>query len=92
MRLNNFIREAEEKEEKDPAIEDINRIVDTVKMAVSSSQMNGAVKQAAAMSKLYGGDWLSKLEKAMGEFIKQDTIDRFIEYTKDFSERLDHIK
>lgn len=94
MRLNTYLNEEEEVAgaEKDPAQDDIKKIVDAVKMATDANKMNGTVKQAAAMSKIHPSGWLKSLKKALLVDIESDTVEKFIKFTEDFAETLTHIK
>lgn len=90
MKFKKFISEVAEVVSDDEA--DLQRIVDGAKAAVSKSQINGIVQQAGNMYKLYGDEWLERLEKALRVDIVPDFVDRFIEYTKNFSLKMGHLK
>ena len=96
MRFNIYLNEEDEvkdaPEEKDPAQEDIKKIVNGVKMATDANKMNNFVKQAAAMYKVYGNGWLPSLKKALLVDIVPETVERFIKYVEEFAETLTHIK
>lgn len=88
-----------EKEEKTPEqeaeeqkVKDIESIVDSVKNATDKNQMNNAVKQTAALYKQYGEEWLTQFKKALSVDITPEIVERFMEYVKNFSEKLIHIK
>lgn len=91
MRFFNYINE-EDAAGPDEETAAIEKIVDTVKMATDKNAMNSGVEQAGAFYKLYGDKWLDKLEKALRVDIVKDIVDRFIEYTKNFSDKLEHLK
>lgn len=90
MRLTIYLNE--EAEEKDPAQEDIKKIVNGVKMAVDANQMNNFVKQAAAMSKIHGSGWLPQLKKSLSVDIVPETVEKFVKFVEEFAEKLTHIK
>lgn len=107
MRFIYFLTEADapsgdvpkEKEEKTPEqeaeeqkVKDITAIVDKVKASTSKNDLNSAVKTAAPLYKEYGEKWFKELEKALRADITDDMVDRFIMITKNFSDKLTHIK
>lgn len=70
----------------------IDMVVDTVKAAVDKNGLNGAVKKAAPLYKEYGEQWFKDLKKSMLVHIKPEMVDRFMEITKNFSDKLVHLK
>lgn len=82
----------EETEEVSDEEKDADKIVGIVKSATNAGAMNKAVEQAGAMYKLYGPGWLKTLEKKLNIDIKSDTVEKFIKYTKNFSEKLTHLR
>jgi len=90
MKFLRYIKEAEE--ETDQKTKDIERIVQMVKAATDKNQLNNAVKTAAPLYKIYGDEWLSDLKKALSVDIVPETVKQFIEITKNFSEKLTHLK
>ena len=81
-----------EQEAEEQKVKDIEAVVDAVKSAVDKNGLNSAVKKAAPLYKEYGEQWLKDLKTALLIHIKPEMTERFIEITKNFSDKLVHLK
>lgn len=81
-----------EQEAEEQKVKDIEAIVDKVKAATSKNDLNSAVKVAAPLYKEYGEEWFKQLKKALSVDIVSEIVDEFMTVTRNFSERLIHLK
>ncbi len=84
--------EQETQDSEAKKLTDITSIVNTVTKATDKNGLNSAVKTAAPLYKQYGEQWLTDLKKALSVDITPEVVNRFIEITKNFSDKLTHLK